>query len=109
MVILLSYVIAFIITVAIAIALYPIAVIFWVFGLLGKVSDGLFFFTKWAISELWRDLSMSEQSLTNTPNSKPESGASWTCACGSVNTGKFCSQCGTLKPEPIVVNEDQIK
>ena len=22
----------------------------------------------------------------------------WTCACGSVNTGKFCPECGTAKP-----------
>ena len=25
---------------------------------------------------------------------------SWTCACGTVNTGKFCSNCGGKKPEP---------
>lgn len=24
---------------------------------------------------------------------------SWTCACGSVNTGKFCPECGQPKPE----------
>lgn len=24
---------------------------------------------------------------------------SWTCSCGNVNTGKFCSECGTKKPE----------
>ena len=24
----------------------------------------------------------------------------WTCSCGSVNTGKFCSSCGKSKPEP---------
>ena len=23
----------------------------------------------------------------------------WTCACGAANTGKFCTQCGTKKPE----------
>ena len=29
-----------------------------------------------------------------------EAGASgWTCACGAVNTGKFCSSCGNAKPE----------
>ena len=27
---------------------------------------------------------------------KPEEG--WTCACGSVNKGKFCPECGTKKP-----------
>lgn len=25
---------------------------------------------------------------------------SWTCACGSVNTGNFCSQCGAARPAP---------
>ena len=24
----------------------------------------------------------------------------WTCACGHVNTGKFCSECGSPKPAP---------
>ena len=28
----------------------------------------------------------------------PMQPASWTCACGNVNTGKFCSECGTPKP-----------
>ena len=27
-------------------------------------------------------------------------GDSWTCECGSVNTAKFCSQCGKPKPAP---------
>lgn len=26
---------------------------------------------------------------------------SWTCACGAVNTGKFCSECGAKKPEEV--------
>ena len=25
-------------------------------------------------------------------------GDSWTCSCGTVNTGKFCSNCGSPKP-----------
>jgi len=28
---------------------------------------------------------------------KPEAGG-WTCACGAVNKGKFCSECGAKKP-----------
>lgn len=26
--------------------------------------------------------------------------AGWTCSCGAVNRGKFCSECGQPKPEP---------
>jgi len=29
------------------------------------------------------------------------SGDSWTCACGAVNTKKFCADCGATKPEPV--------
>ena len=32
------------------------------------------------------------------PTSAPAGG--WACACGAVNTGKFCSECGTPKPAP---------
>ncbi len=35
-----------------------------------------------------------------TPQAAPQQ-AAWTCpTCGSVNTGNFCSQCGTKKPAP---------
>ena len=34
---------------------------------------------------------------TNNPNA-------WTCACGNVNTGKFCSECGSPKPQPAPQN-----
>lgn len=30
----------------------------------------------------------------------PQPSASWTCSCGNVNTGKFCSNCGTPQPSP---------
>ena len=30
---------------------------------------------------------------------KPEASGGWTCACGHVNTGKFCAECGAKKPE----------
>ncbi|MBQ9117342.1 MAG: SPFH domain-containing protein [Clostridia bacterium] len=26
---------------------------------------------------------------------------SWRCACGATNTGRFCSECGERKPEPV--------
>ena len=29
----------------------------------------------------------------------------WTCSCGAVNKGKFCSECGAKKPEQIRKNE----
>ena len=29
-----------------------------------------------------------------------QSGDTWTCSCGSVNTGKFCPNCGSPKPAP---------
>ncbi len=34
---------------------------------------------------------------TNCGTKKPESG--WKCSCGKVNEGKFCSECGARKPE----------
>lgn len=35
-------------------------------------------------------------------SSSAASADSWTCSCGTVNTGKFCSQCGAPKPTPAV-------
>ncbi len=34
---------------------------------------------------------------------KPEQAAGWTCACGAMNKGKFCAECGAKKPagEPL--------
>lgn len=32
-----------------------------------------------------------------TAQAQPADG--WTCACGAVNTGKFCSECGAKKPD----------
>ena len=29
---------------------------------------------------------------------KPEAASGWTCPCGKVNTGKFCSECGSPRP-----------
>ena len=34
---------------------------------------------------------------TNCGSPKPAS-ASWTCSCGAVNTGNFCTNCGSRRP-----------
>ena len=28
----------------------------------------------------------------------PPAANAWTCSCGAVNTGKFCSECGAKRP-----------
>ncbi|MBE6602095.1 MAG: virion core protein [Ruminococcaceae bacterium] len=30
---------------------------------------------------------------------KPMAAGAWTCTCGAVNTGKFCSECGSARPQ----------
>ena len=39
---------------------------------------------------------MGQQQAAQAP-AAPAGG--WTCACGAVNTGKFCAECGAKKPE----------
>lgn len=37
------------------------------------------------------------------PTPTPVTGKdTWTCSCGAVNTGKFCTECGTGKPAPVL-------
>ena len=38
---------------------------------------------------------------TSAPTS---SSASWKCSCGTVNDGKFCSDCGAKKPAPVSIS-----
>ncbi len=43
---------------------------------------------------------MAAQQQAAAPKAAPASAAGgWTCACGKVNTGKFCEECGAKKPE----------
>ena len=39
------------------------------------------------------------QAPQGAPQGAPQAGG-WTCSCGAVNTGNFCAQCGSKKPEP---------
>ena len=100
MVILLSYLFAVILTVAQAIILYPIAAVFWILGLFGKISDKMFKFTKKAIAGLWKDLRE-----TKNPE-KMATEEEWVCVCGTKNNGKFCANCGEEKPlaSPVVID-----
>ena len=44
------------------------------------------------------------QMNTQQPAAPAPAAEAWTCPnCGSVNSGKFCAECGTKKPEPVVV------
>ena len=45
----------------------------------------------------------AQQQHQPAPTPAPAAPAgSWKCACGHVNTGKFCMECGAKKPEPEV-------
>ncbi len=42
---------------------------------------------------------MGQQQAAQQPKPAPVAQASgWTCSCGAVNTGKFCTNCGAAKP-----------
>ena len=48
---------------------------------------------------------MQQQPMQQAPQAQPQAVAGvaaaggWTCACGATNSGKFCSECGSKKPE----------
>ena len=40
------------------------------------------------------------QASAPQPQAAPaQAGESWTCGCGAVNTGKFCQECGSARPQ----------
>ena len=43
---------------------------------------------------------MQQGAQQQAAKSAIQSGDTWTCSCGSVNTGKFCPNCGSPKPAP---------
>ncbi len=102
MVVFLSYVLAVILTLALAIFLYPVAAFFWVIGLFGKIADGMFSFTSRTISKLWQDLRKVGNEDTDVSNK-------WQCACGCFNAGRFCSACGAAMPVPVISQESEVK
>lgn len=45
---------------------------------------------------------MAADQSAKAPSGKPEEGQEWVCSCGTKNPfqSKFCSQCGTKRPQP---------
>lgn len=45
----------------------------------------------------WTETVQSGETETSAPVLAE---GAWVCTCGAINTGKFCGECGTKKPEP---------
>lgn len=69
MVRMLSFIIAFILTVLLVCILYPIAALFWVIGKIGKIvdiiSDWIFVHANAAVKRLWADLRDSSKEVSD--------------------------------------------
>ena len=62
-------------------------------GLMGGVQD---MFDKGQQQEAKQQEEMQEAAQRQTKEANNE----WTCVCGHVNSGNFCTECGSKKPEP---------
>ena len=43
---------------------------------------------------------MGQQAQNQQPQMQPQGQAGWTCSCGTVNNGNFCTNCGSARPQP---------
>lgn len=55
-----SYIVAVILTALIAVALYPLCALCWIFSIIGKVSSHLFNWTNKTIKGLWADINSAK-------------------------------------------------
>ena len=68
-----SYTLAIIITAILAVILYPIAAICWIFSQIGKASTFLLKWTNKTIQKLWDDIRNSNQYQSNDTHEKNNS------------------------------------
>lgn len=52
----------------------------------------------YAMGQQVQQTGQMEPKAPSAENPRPQAPSSWTCACGSVNTGKFCPECGSPRP-----------
>lgn len=51
----------------------------------------------------------AEVSLQAGASENGSDGASWKCSCGAMATGKFCSECGARRPDPVKIGSWKCK
>ena len=63
-------------------------------GMMGNASQ-----VNLAQMQMQQQAAQNAQAAANTGTQQAAPQGGWTCECGAVNTGKFCSECGKSKPE----------
>lgn len=70
------------------------------FMAMGMGMQGAGGFMQSASATNMQQMQMQQQPMQ--PQTPPQSTAnSWTCGCGTINTGNFCTNCGTKRPAPL--------